>query len=103
MLELTESVLVEDVDAAVDVLADLRGLGVRLALDDFGAGPSSLRRLRRAPLTTARLDAALLDEVADDPDERAVLEAMLALLDRLGLRAVAAGVRTPQQLRLFRE
>ena len=101
LLLLPEQVLAEDRSGGGRRLEELAGLGVGLALDDFGTGPASLRRLRQAPLSTARLDAALLGDVTDDRDEQAVLEAMLTLLTRLRLRAVASGVETPEQLRLL--
>ena len=112
VLQLPESALVKRSDTD-RVLADLAALGVRLAIEDLGAGPSSLRRLREVPLSYVRLDPALLDDLGDDPDADlvgdagdggtapqpalAVLEALLVLVRRLGLVAVADGVRTGTQ------
>jgi diguanylate cyclase (GGDEF)-like protein/PAS domain S-box-containing protein len=98
VLELTESVLVEDVEDAVRVLGRLRSLGVRLALDDFGAGHSSLRYLKRLPFDFVKLDKGLLDGIDRDPAALALVDAVLGLLSRLGLRTCAEGIETAAQL-----
>jgi diguanylate cyclase (GGDEF)-like protein/PAS domain S-box-containing protein len=98
VLELTESVLVEDVDDAVRVLSRLRSLGVRLALDDFGAGYSSLRYLKRLPFDFVKLDKGLVDGVHRDPAALALFDAVLSLLNRLRLRTCAEGIETAGQL-----
>ncbi|MCU1588832.1 MAG: diguanylate cyclase/phosphodiesterase with sensor(s) [Frankiales bacterium] len=98
VLELTESVLVEDVEDAVRVLGRLRSIGVRLALDDFGAGYSSLRYLKRLPFDIVKLDKGLLDGVDRDPAALALADAVLGLLNRLGLRTCAEGIETAAQL-----
>lgn len=98
VLELTESVLVDDVENAVRVLDDLRALGVRLALDDFGAGYSSLRYLKRLPFDFVKLDKGLVDGIDRDPAALALADAVLSLLSRLGLRTCAEGIETPAQL-----
>ena len=98
VLELTESVLVEDIEGAVQVLERLRTLGVRLAMDDFGAGYSSLRYLKQLPFDFVKLDRGLIDGIDRDPSALALADAVLAFLHRLGLRAVAEGIETPGQL-----
>jgi diguanylate cyclase (GGDEF)-like protein len=98
VLELTESVLVDDVEEAVQVLGRLRSIGVRLALDDFGAGYSSLRYLKRLPFDIVKLDKGLLDGITDDPAALALVDAVLGLLGRLGLRTCAEGIETARQL-----
>ena len=98
VLELTESVLIDDVEDAVRVLGELRGIGVRLALDDFGAGHSSLRYLKRMPFDFVKLDKGLLDGVDRDPAALALLDASISLLNRLGLRTCAEGIETSAQL-----
>jgi diguanylate cyclase (GGDEF)-like protein len=98
VLELTESVLVDDVEDAVRVLSRLRSIGVRLALDDFGAGYSSLRYLKRLPFDFVKLDKGLLDGITLDPAALALVDAVLSLLTRLGLRSCAEGIETLGQL-----
>lgn len=97
LLELTEDVLLEDVQAAVEVLDGLRGLGVHLAIDDFGAGYSSLAYLKRLPVDVVKLDRSLLEEVETDRDALALFDAVVGLVARLGLTAVAEGVETAGQ------
>ena len=97
LLELTEDVLLEDVRAAVEVLDGLRGLGVRLAIDDFGAGYSSLAYLKRLPVDVVKLDRSLLEDVETDRDALALFDAVVGLVARLGLTAIAEGVETVEQ------
>jgi EAL domain-containing protein (putative c-di-GMP-specific phosphodiesterase class I) len=87
-----------DVAPVVPVLRRLHGLGVALAVDDFGGPGCSLAQLRQLPLDAITLDPDLLS----DGDAAALLEAVVALAARLGVRAVAAGVRTPEQWALLR-
>lgn len=101
LLELTEDVLLDDVQAAVEVLAGLRGLGVHLAIDDFGAGYSSLAYLKRLPVDVVKLDRSLLGEVETDPAALALYDAVVGLVARLGLTAVAEGVETVGQWQLL--
>ncbi|MCA1720138.1 MAG: EAL domain-containing protein [Actinobacteria bacterium] len=98
VLELTESVLVDDDRDTVSVLQRLRDLGIRLAMDDFGAGFSSLRYLKRLPFDFVKLDRGLLEGVDRDPAALALADAVLGLLSRLGLRTVAEGIETRGQL-----
>lgn len=98
ILEITEGVLVEDFDLAVQRLAGLKELGVRLAIDDFGTGYSSLSYLPRFPIDILKVDRSFLTA----PDE-AVLRGICSLSSSLGLRTVAEGIETPDQARLMRE
>ena len=102
ILELTETVLVEQVDVALDVLDALRRIGVRIALDDFGAGYSSLRYLKRLPFDLVKLDRELIDGVDRDPAALGLVDGVLSLLDRLGLDACAEGIETVGQFEALR-
>lgn len=97
-LEITESVLMEDVHGALDQLHALRGLGVRVALDDFGVGYSSLAYLRRFPFDTLKIDRAFVNEVLARKDARAIVQMIAQLAATLGMRTVCEGVETAQQL-----
>lgn len=97
-LEITESVLMEDVQGALDQLHALRGLGVRVALDDFGVGYSSLAYLRRFPFDTLKIDRAFVSEVLARKDARAIVQMIAQLAATLGMRTVCEGVETAQQL-----
>ena len=98
-LEITETVLMQSTDAAAAVLAGLAGLGVRLLLDDFGTGASSLSRLKRFPVDTLKIDGAFIRGIGkDDREDDAIVAAIIAMADALGLRVIAECVETEQQL-----
>ncbi len=96
-LEITESMLMDDVDAAVEVLHALRRFGVHLAIDDFGTGYSSLSYLQRLPVDTIKIDRSFVEHVDTDPDNLALAEAVVTLGRALGLRTVAEGIETTAQ------
>jgi EAL domain-containing protein (putative c-di-GMP-specific phosphodiesterase class I) len=97
ILEITESVLVGDSDAAVGTLRDLRALGVRIAVDDFGTGYSSLSYLRRLPIDILKIDRAFLHEMEPGSPEAALAEAIVAMSHSLGLTPVAEGIERADQ------
>jgi diguanylate cyclase (GGDEF)-like protein len=98
ILELTESMVVEDGDSAIDVLWQLRGLGVRLAIDDFGTGYSSLARLGQLPIDEMKIDKSFVDKLGDAThDSTTLVTAAIAMGHGLGLSVVAEGVETRAQ------
>ncbi|NVM80017.1 diguanylate cyclase (GGDEF)-like protein [Duganella sp. SG902] len=97
-LEVTESALMDDLGRTADTLARLRALGVRIAIDDFGTGYSSLAYLKRFPADVLKIDIAFIREVTSNPDDAAVVDAIIAMAHSLNLEAVAEGVETPAQL-----
>ena len=101
LLGLTEDLLLDGGDAALDVLQGLRALGVQLAVEEFGAGRSSLASLTRLPLDLVRVDRSLLADPGRSGDSHALLDAVAALTRRLGLRAIVEGVRTCEQWQLL--
>jgi diguanylate cyclase (GGDEF)-like protein/PAS domain S-box-containing protein len=100
--EITESVLMDDVDLAISVLSDLRALGVRLAIDDFGTGYSSLGYLRRFPVDIVKLDRAFVAGLGGDTAADAIAAAVINLGHALGLSVIAEGVETEEQLTVLR-
>ncbi len=98
VLEITESVLMEDAEGAAVPLEELRRLGVRVAIDDFGTGYSSLGYLRRLPVDILKIDKSFIDGVAKGPHESALARAVVKLARTLGLDAVAEGVTDRRQL-----
>jgi diguanylate cyclase (GGDEF)-like protein/PAS domain S-box-containing protein len=96
-LELTESMLIDDPQAAVAMLRRLKDIGVTLSLDDFGTGYSSLGYLRQFPIDALKIDKCFVDEIDTGPDGGAIVDAVIALAHRLDLAVVAEGVETPQQ------
>jgi diguanylate cyclase (GGDEF)-like protein/PAS domain S-box-containing protein len=100
--EITESVLMDDVDSAIPVLSELRALGVRLAIDDFGTGYSSLGYLRRFPVDIVKLDRAFVGGLGSDSAADAITAAVINLGHALGLSVIAEGVETEEQLTVLR-
>jgi diguanylate cyclase (GGDEF)-like protein/PAS domain S-box-containing protein len=91
-IELTESTVLEDVEHAIRVLTDLREAGIRISLDDFGTGFSSLSYLSRLPIDKIKIDKSFVQHVMDDTPSRAVTEAIITLGRRLNLEIVAEGI-----------
>jgi diguanylate cyclase (GGDEF)-like protein/PAS domain S-box-containing protein len=100
-IELTESVLVADPDRANAVLRRLHDMGVRIAIDDFGTGYSSLSYLKRFPAQTVKIDRSFVRGLPTDRDDTAITQAVIAMAHSLGLRVVAEGVETAEQLGLL--
>jgi len=98
ILEITETVLLQDADAAALTLSQLKNLGVQLAIDDFGTGYSSLGYLDRFPVDIVKIAKPFIDGVAHGPDESAVAAAMITLGGTLGLKTVAEGIEDADQL-----
>jgi EAL domain-containing protein (putative c-di-GMP-specific phosphodiesterase class I)/PAS domain-containing protein len=96
-LELTESELMRNPDRGADVLSELHRLGVRISLDDFGTGHSSLARLGRFPLDTIKLDRTFITHAGTDPTRATVARAATALAAALGVQVIAEGIETDAQ------
>jgi EAL domain-containing protein (putative c-di-GMP-specific phosphodiesterase class I) len=101
ILELTEDSLI-DLELAEGRINALRRLGIGLALDDFGTGQSSLGRLRALPMDVVKIDPTFVGALARDERDRAMVRAMVALAENLGLTPTAEGVETSAQLRELR-
>jgi diguanylate cyclase (GGDEF)-like protein len=97
ILELTETVFIEDSTRTMRVLSDLRKLGIRLALDDFGSGYSSLSYLARLSLDIVKIDRGFIANIGHDPTNRAIVVAIMDLAHILGLAVVAEGVENQSQ------
>lgn len=102
-LEITESMLMKNVDENIDVLRRLSDLGVTIAIDDFGTGYSSLAYLRRFQVDTLKIDKSFVRDVDTNLDDAAIIEAIIALGHSLKLNVVAEGVETTEQKRLLTE
>ena len=96
-LEITEQVLLADVDRTAEQLRQLAGLGIRIALDDFGAGFCNFDYLKRLPLHYLKLDRAMIDGIDEDPRDLVVLRGIVAMARGLGLEVIAEGIEREAQ------
>jgi diguanylate cyclase (GGDEF)-like protein len=102
-LELTESGLMQTEEASIGILRDLKELGIRISLDDFGTGFSSLSYLKRFPLDTVKIDRSFTRDSTIDPDDAAIISAILSIGTQLDLTVIAEGVETNAQRVFLRE
>ncbi|MFQ3249170.1 MAG: diguanylate cyclase (GGDEF)-like protein [Glaciecola sp.] len=100
-LEMTESVLVDNVDMALDTLSQLRELGITIALDDFGTGYSSLNYLTKFPIDTLKIDRSFIKSVEVDTATKMVLKNIYTLAADLSMKVVAEGIETEEQLKIL--
>ena len=101
-LELTESILIQEPEAAADTLARLARHGVQISIDDFGTGYSSLAYLKRLPIDALKIDRGFVRDITVAPDDAAIVTAIITMARALGLRTVAEGVETKEQLDFLR-
>ncbi|NHC06099.1 putative bifunctional diguanylate cyclase/phosphodiesterase [Azonexus fungiphilus] len=101
--ELTESMVMHDVENTLDTLRELKALGATISLDDFGTGYSSLSYLKRFPIDTLKIDRSFVRDIHQDGDDAAIAHAVIAMAHKLGIKVIAEGVECPAQLDLLRE
>lgn len=96
-LELTESLLLADVDSTIAIMNELKEVGLRFELDDFGTGYSSLQYLKRLPLSQLKIDQSFVRDIATDSSDRAIVLTIITMAHTLGLEVIAEGVETEEQ------
>ncbi|NDJ22545.1 EAL domain-containing protein [Nostoc sp. B(2019)] len=102
-LELTESMIMQDVNNAIATMNKLQSLGVKIAIDDFGTGYSSLIYLKNLPINTLKIDRYFIHNVASDLQKSAITKALIQMADNLNLHVVAEGVETEEELAFLRQ
>ena len=101
-LEVTESVLMKNIEVSVSVLKAVRDIGIRVAVDDFGTDYSSLSYLRRFPLDTLKIDQSFLHKIHAAPDDSIIVSAIIGMGRNIGLRVIAEGVETAEELNFLK-
>ena len=96
-LELTESTVLENVDDTIAKMREIKMLGVSFSMDDFGTGYSSLQYLKRLPLDQIKIDRSFVLDITSDPNDAAIVQAIIAMTEALGLNVIAEGVETEAQ------
>ena len=101
-LELTESSIMSKGKSTIGVLTRLKAMGITISIDDFGTGFSSLSYLKRLPIDALKIDRSFVRDVTTDPDDAALVMAIVTLAHNLRLKVIAEGVETEEQLRFLR-
>lgn len=102
-LEITEGMVMQDADRAIRILREIKKLGVRLAIDDFGVGYSSLAQIKRFPIDTLKVDGSFIRDIPGNTEDRAITEAIIAMGKTLSLTVIAEGVETQEQETFLRD
>ena len=102
-LELTESLIMQDVESAVATMKELQGLGVQLSIDDFGTGYSSLSSLKTFPVARLKIDKSFINDLGTNENDNAVASAVISLGQKLNLKVIAEGVETDEQVAFLRD
>lgn len=101
-IEMTESVVMHDVESTIATLHQLKALGVQLSIDDFRTGYSSLAYLKRFPINVFKIDQSFVRDIATNPDDASIVVSIIALVHNLRLQVIAEGIETPEQLAYLR-
>lgn len=102
-LEITEGILMRQLDSTMEILNILKHLGVRISIDDFGTGYSSLSYLKRFPIDVLKIDKSFVNDITKDPNDKAIVSAITVMAQQLKLEVVAEGVESTAQMNYLRE
>ncbi|MEW6332425.1 MAG: EAL domain-containing protein [Pseudomonadota bacterium] len=101
-LEITEGLIMQQAETSVNTLRELKAMGIRISIDDFGTGYSSLSYLKRFPIDVLKIDQSFVRDIPKDEDDAAIASTIITMAHSLGLKVVAEGVETPEQLNFMR-
>ncbi len=102
-LEITESIIMQNAEKAIEKIARIRALGIRISIDDFGTGYSSLSYLHRFPIDTLKVDRSFINSINDDTENSEIVRSIIMLAHNLGIEVIAEGVETREQLNYLQE
>ena len=102
-MELTETCIMQSQDDPLAMLNHLKSIGIRLSIDDFGIGYSSLSHLKRFPVNTLKIDRSFVKDIPEDTETAAIIRAMIAMAKGLNMKIIAEGVQTEEQLKFLQE
>jgi EAL domain-containing protein (putative c-di-GMP-specific phosphodiesterase class I) len=96
-IEITESMLMNDIERSITMMAQIKALGISLSIDDFGTGFSSLKYLKKFPVDILKIDKSFVDELPHNPDDNAIAKSIIDLAHNLGMEVIAEGIEKPEQ------
>lgn len=102
-LEITESLIMQDIDAAINTMNHLKKLGLSLSIDDFGTGYSSLSYLKRFPIEKLKIDRTFIKDVMQQSNDAAIVTSIIALAQNMNLKTIAEGIETEEQHQFLRQ
>ena len=102
-LEITESLIMQDIAQSISIMGELKAMGIKIAIDDFGTGYSSLSALKTFPVVRLKIDKSFVNDIAINASDKAVTSAVISLGQKLNLRVIAEGVETEAQLKILKE
>jgi diguanylate cyclase (GGDEF)-like protein len=102
-LELTESMFMEDLALALELIDKMKAIGVRISIDDFGTGYSSLSQLKKFPIDTLKLDRSFVDDLSNSANDKKMVDAITNMVHKLGIKIIAEGIETEEQLHLLKQ
>jgi len=102
-VEITESMMLQDIEQVIKILTDLKSAGISIAIDDFGTGYSSLEYLKRLPIDKLKIDKSFIDSVLHDPDDASIVQAVIALGHNMNMQIIAEGVENELQANFLQD
>jgi EAL domain-containing protein (putative c-di-GMP-specific phosphodiesterase class I) len=102
-IEITETMLIEDVDATLRAFRQIKALGANLAIDDFGSGYTSMRYLKRLPVEILKIDKSFIEGLGRNQEDEVIVKAVISMAKALGLHAIAEGVERQEQLDVLKK
>ena len=101
-LEITENIMMHHLNESLQTLEQLKKLGIQISIDDFGTGYSSLSYIKKFPIDSLKIDKSFIEDLVNDPNDAAIVTAIIAMAQQLNIKVVVEGVETEEQLAFFK-